>query len=189
MKKLLALIAFCLAFSGVAYAQQARIGTHYGTSMQWGGFAIGDGTCDFVYTVYRLSVDNVQAGDTFDISTDGQVRNDTGWNVEVARWISVNAGDTAPSSFINGVAGYDGKVGGTQNGSEPPQGMNGRNSTPSAHYELLLKEWTYIAPQAYGRLWFSLRVRMRTSAVSGCAGNANLVAQNHQGHLIVRHYR
>lgn len=109
----------------------------------------------------------VEAGDLIEIYTEGQVRNDLGYNVELAQLIEIKA------SVYGGAEPVEGPIQGP---------INGWNITPGAHYGRFSKEFKYIA-QIAGEFYVCARLRARST---GARSGHILSVQANQGMMYVK---
>lgn len=173
MRKIIQLVIFLVGFN--AQAMDLKLFTSQ--TPIWSQIAVGGGGESFVYTVYRVLLPDIQAGDRLDIMAEAQMRNDLGYNVELAQALSVRDCDSAsfPASFDNDI--WTGIVG-------PP---NGYNITPGAHYGKVNKGFVYTVPTGRPCVSVELRLRARSSATSG--GVVNLYTELSQGFIQVKRWR
>lgn len=162
----------------------------YGASTQWGALPVSVDQ-DWWYTIYRVCVPAIAAGDVLSAYAETQVRNDLGFNVELAQVLTVQdhsgtspcVGGPPPSTQTALI----GPVGGTNENEFPrgPQPINGWNITPGEHYGRASKAFTWVAPAARPNgVWVQFRLRARSSAANN-SGNLALTVQANQGHLVV----
>jgi hypothetical protein len=150
----------------------------------WGSPNIGvtSGTSQMVYTLYQDRLDNVAQDEVLFLYGEGSLRNDLGWNVEVASiWTGV-PGVTAPNAasptWENGGFCFEAD----SLGPDPI----GQNVTPGNHYADPQRFYAWTAPQDYESLWVCYRVRARCSEANG---NQNLTFQEDLGRIIVVRFR
>lgn len=146
----------------------------------WSQIAITSGASQLWYSIYQMPIDDVVAGEIWDMRGETSIRNDTGWNVEVACiFAAVPSIKTAPAPET--ATKYTAVQ---TNGISLPVSEYydpiGRNSTPGAHYDVPQRTFLWIVPQDYERIWLSYRVRARCSAANG---NQSLTVQGHLGRL------
>ena len=104
-------------------------------------------------SIYYLAVKDVRQGDHFEFYSEGQIRNDLGYNIELAQVFEIK-------SNVNG-------------GCEPLEGVyvgpiNGWNVDPIMHYGRFSKSDLWMSDKDYPVLYFLIRLRCRsTGALPG----------------------
>lgn len=135
-------------------------------------------------TIYALEIDSLQPGDLIEASAEGQVRNDTGWVVELASslcWCDDNNKPPAPGGLGYGPMGTHFKEIGQNT-------WNGFNITPQMHYGKWARHGAFVVPQGVSTLWICARLRGRSTSSDG-SGNAGLAVNMGQGHMTAKVFR
>lgn len=120
--------------------QFAQVPVTLGTATEW-------------RTIYFLTLNNVLAGESYLIHGEGQVRNDLGYNIELAQII------TAQTSVAGGTEVVSGNP--SVISSTP---INGWNVDPTMHYGRFLKDMLFCPAQDYPTIYICMRVRCRSSS-------------------------
>lgn len=170
------LLTFICAMILSASAQAIQLDVFTSQTPWWNQIAVGGAGESFVYSVYGKVID-VQEGDVLDILAEAQMRNDLGYNVELAQALAVRdcVNGSNPPSYNNDI--WTDIVG-------PP---NGFNIMPGMHYGKVNKGFVYTVPSGRSCVSVELRLRARSSATSG--GVVNLYTELSQGFIQVKRWR
>jgi len=111
-------------------------------------------------SIYFLPLNNVISGDQFMIYSEGQIRNDLGYNLELAQILEIKTTVSGGAEPVDGI--FQGPI-------------NGWNVDSTMHYGRFSKSDIFTATNNYDVLYLVSRIRCRsTSAVSGNSVTVNL---------------
>jgi hypothetical protein len=153
------LFLYCLLISNV-WAESGRSAIE-----QFDSVPVTQGNIAQWRTIYYVTLQNIKSGDAFLLHCEGQVRNDLGYNLELAQVIEIKEQSEGGTEPLNGIFISPG---------------NGWNVNTQMHYGRFSKTDLYIAEKDYPFLIAACRVRFRSDA----AKNNNFVIVNKgQGYM------
>lgn len=139
---------------------------------------VTDGNGSNWYAMRRLHIPDVRSGDVFHIDMRGQIRNDAGFNTEMAELLTVdpvglNAAytDTTPEQY------------GILTSAQP---ISGYDVDPTIHYGRFTESTSYVSPADYPFLDFTMWIRLRSTGANGTQFFTN---QPTQAFMKIEHWK
>lgn len=154
---------------------------HCTSAITFAQVPVTDGTGSQWRTALFLAETNVQVGTVLSVHAEGQVRNNLGYNVEVAELLEVRR--TVQKDCVGGVDVNC--TGGTwktvAGGTEQPLNINGaiiagENLSPTEHYRKLNMSDTFVATIVEPVLYIVARTRSRSTGATTPPGNLDIQA-------------
>lgn len=99
-------------------------------------------------SIYYLTLNDIKTGDHFEFYAEGQIRNDLGYNIELAQVFEIKSHVSGGKEPLDGL--YQGPI-------------NGWNVDPVMHYGRFSKGDIWMADKDYPVLYFLMRLRCRST--------------------------